>query len=394
MTRRTLIITYIATYLLAIAAVIRTLVAFQDERFIKLVPLVTSYLILLFLEPFYIRRSRRLTYLYLVIQTIIICTIAFLTPPVDFWASLFAPLVVQVMHNFPQRTGLIITGIFTLVMSSFMGMRIGLEVVLPLILVYSVIYFLLAAFIALIREAESARRESQEQQAELRIAHQQLQDYTAQAEELAVLQERNRVARSLHDSVTQTLFTLHLSTESALILVDRDLEKVKQQLEEVQALAKSALSEMRTLIFELRPTPAMEVGLVPALRQHAILLERQHGLEVSLHFMAEPDLTKDQAQQMFRIAQEALNNVVKHAHTDKAFVSIEVEHQRVILTIKDEGRGFSPEKVKRKGSSIGLSSMRERAGAIGGTLSIESTLGEGTLVVFELPVSNAGNINE
>ena len=136
MTRRTLFITYIATYLLAIAAVIRTLAAFQDERFMMLVALVTAYLILLFLEPFYIRRDRRLTYLYLVIETTIICIIALLTPIVDFWASLFVPLVVQVMHNFRQSTGLVITVVFTLLMSIFMIMGFGTEVAWPLILVY------------------------------------------------------------------------------------------------------------------------------------------------------------------------------------------------------------------------------------------------------------------
>lgn len=388
MTRRTLLVTYIATYLLAITALIRTIVSFRDDNLWSIVLLFAAYLILVFVEPFYIRQNRRVTYIYLIIQTAIICTIAYRTPIVDFWASLFAPLVVQVMHNFPQRTGFLVTGIFTVVMSIFMLSGFGLDVGLPLVLVYTVVYFLLAAFIAIIREAETARQASLKQQTELQIAHQQLQVYTEQAEELAVLQERNRVARSLHDSVTQTLFTLNLSAESVRILIDRDLLKAKEQLDEMQDLAKSALSEMRSLIFELRPTAAMEVGLVPALRQHAVILNRQHGLEVSLLIPEEPDMSKDQAQQLFRITQEALNNVVKHAQTDKATVQIIEERQRLKLIIEDQGKGFTPKEVNIKGKNIGLSSMRERAEIIGGTLLIDSKPGEGTRVSLDLPLGD------
>ena len=94
-----------------------------------------------------------MTYIYLFVQTAIICTISVVAPIVDFWAGLFCPLVVQVMHNFPQRTGLLITGIFTAITAVFLLLGLGLEVGLPLILVYGVIYFLLAAFIAIILEA-------------------------------------------------------------------------------------------------------------------------------------------------------------------------------------------------------------------------------------------------
>jgi signal transduction histidine kinase len=393
MTRRTLLVTYIATYILAITAVIRTLVIYPSDRFLPLELPFTAYLVLLFLEPFYIRRNRQLTLIYLIVQTGIICTIAYFTPEVDYWASLFAPLVVQVMHNFPQRTGFLITSIFTVVMSIFILSGFGLDVGLPLVLVYTVVYFLLAAFIAIIREAETARQASLKQQTELKIAHQQLQVYTEQAEELAVLQERNRVARSLHDSVTQTLFTLNLSAESVRILIDRDILKAKKQLDEMQDLAKSALFEMRSLIFELRPTAAMEVGLVPALRQHAIILNRQHGLKVLLLIPEEPEISKKQAQQLFRITQEALNNVVKHAQTDKATVQIIEEPQRLKLIIEDQGKGFTPIEVNIKGKNIGLSSMRERAEMIGGTLLIDSKPGEGTRVSFDLTLRDGDTNN-
>ncbi|HCB48934.1 MAG TPA: hypothetical protein DEP47_05295, partial [Chloroflexi bacterium] len=214
MARRTLLVTYIATYILAVGSIIRTLIRFRDDRFWSITLLFGGYLVLLFSEPFFIRRNRRLTTIYLFVQTAIICTVAFITPNVDFWAALFCPLVVQVMHNFPQRTGFLITGIFTVLMSIFMLLGLGLEVGLPLVLVYAVIYSLLAAFIAIILEAVAARRESQMRQAELQQEVEQrlqVEEVLRLSEmELAVIEERSRLARELHDAVTQTLFSANL----------------------------------------------------------------------------------------------------------------------------------------------------------------------------------------
>jgi signal transduction histidine kinase len=384
MARRTLLVTYIATYILAVGSIIRTLIRFRDDRFWSITLLFGGYLVLLFSEPFFIRRNRRLTTIYLFVQTAIICTVAFITPNVDFWAALFCPLVVQVMPNFPQRTGFLITGIFTVLMSIFMLLGLGLEVGLPLVFIYGVIYFLLAAFIAIIREAEAAREESEKQQAELQAAHRQLQSYTAQAEELAVLEERNRLARNLHDSVTQTIFSMRLTAEAARMLLDREPARVGAELDKLQTLAKSALAEMRSLIFELRPTAVTELGLIPALRHHVVTLERQFGLTVDLQVSGEPHLPKLEAQRLFRISQEALNNVVKHAHTNKAYLTLRFDDERVFLQVEDQGIGFDPKSLNKSGDHMGLSGMQERVEAMGGILTVDSCPGQGTRVMVEM----------
>ena len=157
MARRTLLVTYIATYLLAVGSIIRYLTLIGEDRLWSFALLVSGYLVLLVLEPLFVRRYRVLTYIYLLVQSAIICTISVVAPTADFWAALFCPLVVQVMHSFPQRTGFLITGIFTAITSVFLLSGLGLEIGLPLILVYGVIYFLLAAFIAIILEAVAAR---------------------------------------------------------------------------------------------------------------------------------------------------------------------------------------------------------------------------------------------
>jgi signal transduction histidine kinase len=312
---------------------------------------------------------------------------------VDFWAMLFCPLVVQVMHNFPRRTGFLISGIFTLIMAIFMLLGPSLEVGLPLIFIYGIIYFLLAAFIAIIREAEAAREESQKQQAELQSAHRQLQSYTAQAEELAVMEDRNRLARNLHDSVTQTIFSMRLTAEAANILLNQNPAKVGAELVKLQTLAKSALAEMRSLIFELRPTALTEMGLVPALRHLVMTLERQYDLKVDLRASGEPHLSELEAQRLFRISQEALNNIVKYARTDKANLAIRFDDDHVLLQVEDQGIGFDPEDLSTEEEHMGLYGMQERVDAMGGTLAIDSHLGQGTRVTVEVTLSGGDENN-
>jgi signal transduction histidine kinase len=384
MTRRSLFITYLTAYLLAIATIIRYLVTFRGDRFWSIALLCAGYLVLLIAEPFIIRRSRLLTTIYLLIQIAIISMLSSIAPIVDFWGVLFCPLVVQVMRNFPQRTGFLITGIFTVIMATLMLLGPGPEVGLPLILIYGVIYFLLAAFIAIIHEAEAAREEIERQQTELQAAHQQLQSYTAQAEELAVLQERNRLARNLHDSVTQTIFSMRLTAEAANMLLDQNPARVGAELEKLQGLAKSALAEMRSLVFELRPTAVTELGLVPALRHHVMTLERQYDLTVDLQVSGEPHLSELEAQRLFRISQEALNNVVKYAQTDKACLTLRFDNGRVYLQVADQGIGFDSQALISAQDHIGFASMQERVDAMGGLLTIDSSPGRGTRVTVEV----------
>jgi len=383
MARRTLLIIYIATYLLVVASIIRYVVRFNDYR-IWSTALLIGYVILLFAEPFLFRRNHLLTSIYLIFQVAIICTLSLITPKVDYWTGLFIPLVVQVMHNFPQRTGFLLTGIFTMIMAILMLLGPGPEVGLPLIFINGVGYFLFAAFIAIIREAESSNEEIRRQQLELQDAHRQLQSYTTQAEELAVLQERNRLARNLHDSVTQTIFSMRLTAEAANILLDQNPSKVGTELGKLQTLAKSALAEMRSLIFELRPTAVTELGLVPAIRQHVMTLERQYGLKVDLQISGEPDLTEQESRQLFRIGQEALNNIVKHGQTDKGWLTLRFDDERVILQVEDQGIGFDPKALGTAQDHIGFAIMQERVEAMGGILAIDSDPGTGTRVTVEV----------
>ena len=384
MARRTLIIIYIATYLLAVGTSIRFLTLFRDDRLGLFALLLGGYLVLLFSEPVFIRRNRLTTYIYVSVQDAIIGTLSFIAPNVDYWAALFFPLVVQVMRNFPQQTGFLITGIFTVIMSILMLLGVGPEVGLPLILINGVVYFLMAAFIVIIREAETARAGSQKQQAELQSAHQQLQAYTARAEELAVVEERSRLARELHDSVTQSLHSSTLLAEAGQRLASSgDIERARGYLIRIGEISQQALKEMRLLVYELRPLALSGVGLVGALQQRLDAVERRSGVEVQLSIEEEIELPENTEEGLYWIAMEALNNALKHANPTTVKVSLSLVEKRAIpcieLAIIDDGIGFDPDEKTSEGG-MGLVSMKERIDKLGGELTIVSKPGEGTQV--------------
>jgi len=380
MARRTLLITYIATYLLAVGAVIRYLTNFTDDRFWTITVLLGAFLVLLVAEPFIIRRNRPLTNIYLFVQIAIISILAYITPAVDFCGLLFLPLTVQVMHNFPQRIGFLITGIFTGIMAILVLLGPGPEMGVPIILTLGVVYFLLAALIAIIRDAEVAHEESVKQQGELQAAHQQLQIYTARAEELAVLQERNRLARELHDSVTQSLYSLTLFTEATRHMAEESGdENIEQYVRQIGVIGLQALKEMRLLVYELRPPELEKEGLVRALRRRLEAVEGRAGVDARVIADESVNLPTDVEQELYRIAQEALNNALKHAAAGSVMVYLYQSDGTTEMEIVDDGVGFNPEDLPDRGG-VGLRSVRERAQQIGGSVTIRSQSGKGTSV--------------
>jgi PAS domain S-box-containing protein len=205
-----------------------------------------------------------------------------------------------------------------------------------------------------------------------------------QAQALAALEERQRLARELHDSVSQALYGISLGAHTARTLLARDPSKVAEPLSYVLTQAETALTEMRALIFELRPESLETEGLVAALNRQAAALQARHGLEITTDLGDEPDLSLKVKQELYRFAQEALHNIVKHARANRVNVRMHWSVEGFLLEICDDGVGFDP------GSAfpghLGLHSMRERVTRLGGALQIESAPGEGTRIRFQLPV--------
>lgn len=199
-----------------------------------------------------------------------------------------------------------------------------------------------------------------------------------QVERAAVAEERSRIARDLHDSVTQTLFSASLIAEVLPRLWDNDREESERRLAELRQLTRGALAEMRTLLLELRPATLIEVQLRELLRQLTEATTGRTRVPIELELHGEGPLPPDVKVAFYHIAQEALNNVAKHARATKATVIFKRTPTKGQLTVKDNGRGFVIDKVTPE--HLGLTIMNERAEAIGARLEIESRLGQGTTV--------------
>jgi NarL family two-component system sensor histidine kinase LiaS len=206
-----------------------------------------------------------------------------------------------------------------------------------------------------------------------------LRDLLATRQELASLEERNRLARDLHDSVKQQVFATAMQLGAARELIERDPQAAKAHLAEAEQLAHQAREELTALIRELRPAALEGKGLAEALRDHVAHWSRRNGVTAEMQVQGQRTSPLAVEQTLFRVAQEALTNVARHSGAAKVTVHLAYEKDAILLTIADNGQGFDPEVMRRKG--VGLSSMRERMEALGGSLKMISQPGVGTRVI-------------
>lgn len=220
----------------------------------------------------------------------------------------------------------------------------------------------------------------------------------SQAEEVAVAAERSRLARDLHDAVTQTLFSSSLIADVLPKIWDKNAEEGKKRLNELRQLTRGALAEMRTLLLELRPSALMESGLKELLTQLTQAVTGRSRIPIDLTIEGQPMLPPDVKIAFYRIAQEALNNVTKHSGASEVKIylfSTGIEAQKsdyAELRISDNGRGFDIDKVTP--DHLGLGIMKERADSAGAVFKVESRPGEGTVVLVNWNESKGGKSNE
>lgn len=203
--------------------------------------------------------------------------------------------------------------------------------------------------------------------------------------ELSVVEERTRLARELHDSVSQTLFSMSLIADAAASLVDRDPAKAKTQLEGLRDMARTAVAEMRSLIFELRPADLDAEGLAATLRKHLDVLRSAHATEIQFAEKGYRALDPLVEREIYRVAQEAVGNALKHANASRIEVALGLVNGTASLVVADDGTGFDPDDSQARATRLGITSMEERAEGIGADLRIESGP-QGTRVLLEVPV--------
>ncbi|MFA3842475.1 MULTISPECIES: GAF domain-containing sensor histidine kinase [Streptomyces] len=203
--------------------------------------------------------------------------------------------------------------------------------------------------------------------------------------ELTIAEERSRLAHELHDAVSQKLFSLRLTAQAAAALVDRDPSRAKGELQHVAELAAEAADELRAAVVELRPAALDEDGLIATLRTQIQVLDRAHSAHVTFDCSGIRALPAAQEEAMLRVAQEALHNALRHSGAEHVRVTLDKRGPGAVLRVSDDGGGFEPKAVRHAGRHLGLVSMRDRSGGVGGRLTVESEPGKGTTIEMEVP---------
>jgi len=324
-------------------------------------------------------------HLYLAIQTGLTLLIMLLPPYHFFSAGLGLVLSGQAVLLLPGRQAYAWIGAFSGVIIFALVRGQGMYDGLSLGLLYVSGYLFTGAYAGVVGRATAAQHRSEALLSDLQEAHAQLRIYAAQAEQLAVVEERQRMARDLHDSAIQALYGLVLSAEGAARkLAEGKVGLVGDRLQEIRRTAHAALHEMRSLIFELRPPDLEKEGLVAALRARLESVEDRAGVRTSLEVEGDGRLAHNLEAGLYRVVQEALNNALKHSGAEQVTVSLNIGPEQVALEVADDGIGFDTQ-AAQSGAGLGLRGMVERAQELGGTLSFQSGPGQGTRLRLEVP---------
>jgi len=240
------------------------------------------------------------------------------------------------------------------------------------------------------REQRAALASAYEQQA---AATARLQRYAAAVEDLSISRERSRLSRELHDTLAHSLSAVTVQLEAVRSLWSSDPERAYRLLEQADETARQGLTEARRTLRDLRASPLQEKGLVMALRDLATNAAERSGATLELHTPGRLDGVSPAVEQgVYRIAQEAMENTVRHAQASHITLRLEARNDHMFLTIRDDGRGIGPEVLEAPGDAapdhLGLQGMKERASLIGGRLEIDSRPGEGTTLSLVAPLHN------
>lgn len=390
----------VGAYLIFAAVVLRAAVVVSTEpEFPAVIALLAGYGLLLSSETWSMHRKPprflpppKLQLTYLVLQSALVITVLIVASYEDFLAMLFLPLSLDAVAFFGRRVGYTVIAILSAAMTlTLLFSDVGPLFGMVMGILYSGICFLFGGYAHQVQKAEAARDQNVRTLSELQVAHRQLQKYADQKANLAIEQERNRLARELHDSVTQTVFSMNLAAQSAQLLLGKERHRAAGQLLHIEGLAASALREIQTLVSQLRPRSVVEAGLPNALRRLALEVKMREGLQVSLEIQGEGTFSERTATSLYFIVHEALINVSKHSGVCEATIHLNLVQEHSCLAIEDRGRGFDLDAAVDQRGHLGLTGIFERAREIGWSLSIWSRPGQGTRIsVTENPSGGPG----
>jgi signal transduction histidine kinase len=363
----------VATYI-SIAAM--SLLGISGFASLKL-QLITLSLCLLFgiLHRFYFKAEafQRNPNLYFGIQAFILTLVLLLgSSSTDALNFLFVLLAIHTARVLPgKNTAIWITIYYMIVSVTVLSIR-GTDGIYA-VLFYGITYILCGFFGAVLQQAEKARDQNQLLVDELRETQQKLR-------ELVVVEERNRLARDLHDSVKQQVFAISMQLSAAKTSLS-ETDKSYQSVVEAERLAQQAGAELTTLINALRP-PALESrSLTDAIKEYVAEWSRQNKIEVNLSLDNDLPLNVDEEQAFFRVIQEALSNIARHSQATHVRLELLYEDSHILFCIVDNGQGLDMDGVQK---GVGLNSMQERLAQIGATFYVQSEKGHGMQITAKL----------
>jgi signal transduction histidine kinase len=326
---------------------------------------------------YYAIRTPRQAAIYFTLQTLLLLGLIVLARTSDVFGLLFFTLGIQAVLTLRSRTAIVCVVIFYLIDTGGALVYRGAEGTVN-VLFNAAVFVLTFVFANSLRQTEIARDQNQQLLEELRAAQRQVQD-------LAVAEERNRLARELHDSVKQQVFATIMQLGAARVLLDRDPAAARAHLIEAEQLAQQSGAELSLLIHELRPVALGDKGLVAAIQAYAADWSRQSKIAADLHARGAGALAPAAEHALVRVTQEALANVARHSQASAVTIDLDLAAGAATLTIADNGRGFDLGTAPR---GIGLESMRERLEALGGRLSVISSPGAGTTIEARYEVAH------
>ena len=323
-------------------------------------------------------------HLYLGVQCALTTVLLVIHPEWTVFTLLFFVLSAQAMLILPVRQGVIWIGIFAAITIAAGAYWWGLPGALLALALHTGAYAFFGVFAHALTRADAARRESQRLLTELQEAHRQLQEYALHAEEMAVLQERNRLAREMHDTLGHRLTVAAVQLEGAQRLCSADPGRAQDMVGTVREEVREALGELRGAVATLRAPIEADLQLRSSLRRLIAHFEEATGFVVHQVLPEEmPRLPGVYRLAIYRAAQEALTNVQKHAEATQVWLMLTTQDNAVTLLVGDDGQGVS---LSGEQSGFGLRGMRERAAQLGGELHLEPRRGGGTQVSFRLPL--------
>jgi signal transduction histidine kinase len=306
-----------------------------------------------------------------------------LRPGWNFFPILFFLLAPVAMIYLPLTAGLVWIGLFILITgAAYVAINgvIGLVSLLP----FAAGYVFFGVFGWITMESERNRARAEQLLADLQTAHQQLQEYAAQVEELTISQERNRIAREMHDTLGHRLTIASVQLEGAQRLIPTQPERAMSIIATVREQVKEALTELRRTVAMLRASVEEDLPLDKALSRLVDQVQQATALNIHLSLADCPaHLSLPQHQALYRATQEALTNIQRHALASEAWLQLTCQDNGIELLISDNGVGISPEQAR---SGFGLLGLQERAVLQGGEFHVDARPGGGTQITFRIPL--------